>query len=209
MEMNIRPVICFSVASVLLLIVMANTTLAQQARSTSPDPKSEQRERQQREANLRTAEAVVALEKKDQQRIAAAVKQIKDDFKRIQILRNHMVRNLIANKPLDYKSISDETGEISACAGRLKTFLLPPVPQDKTNENNQKKDLDFNHEELKEALVRLCNLIAGFIDNPVLKNPGEKVDVELSTRAGSDLTTIIDLSGKIKKSAEKLKCHSC
>jgi len=200
--MNLRHLIYCGVSSLFLLIVPANAAQAQ--RTTSPDLRGEERERQQREASLRTAENVAAIEKRDQQRIDAAIKQVKEDFKRIQILRNQMVRNLLANKPFDYKLISDETGEISDRAVRLKTFLITPIHIDKSDEKSHKKDTELKTEEMKEALIQLCNLIAGFIDNPILKNPGEKIDVEQSTRAGSDLQTIIELSGNIKKSAEKL-----
>ena len=200
--MNLRHLIFCGVASVFSLIVIGNTAHAQ--RTTSPDLRGEQRERQQREASLRTAENVAAIEKRDQQRLDAAIKQVKEDFKHIQILRNQMVRDLLANKPFDYKHISDETGEISNRAVRLKTFLISPVHSEKSVEKNQKKDTELKDEEMKEALIQLCNIIAGFIDNPILKNLGEKIDVEQSTRAGSDLQTIIELSNHIKKSAERL-----
>jgi hypothetical protein len=199
--MNLRHLIYCGVAIVFLLIATADTAQAQ--RTTSPDLRGEQRERQQREASLRTAENVATLEKRAQQRIDAAIKQVKEDFKRIQILRNQMVRNLLANNPFDYKLISSETGEISERADRLKKFLIPPVPVDKSVEKNQ-QGTELKIEEMQEALVQLCNLIAVFIDNPILKNPGEKMDIEQSTRAGTDLQTIIELSSSIKKSADKL-----
>ena len=112
-----------------------------------------------------------------------------------------MVRNLLANKPLDYNLIAGETGEIHKRADRLKSYLMPPVPEQR--QRATKSQIEFNDDEMKDALVRLCNLIAGFIDNPVLKTP-DKVDVEQSAKAGGDLLMIIELSGNIKRSAERL-----
>jgi hypothetical protein len=162
-------------------------------------PREPDRERELREKTLRSAEMVVALEKRDEKRIEAAIKQVKEDFKRIQIVRNEMVRNLLADNPLDYKLIADETEEINERAARLRIFLMPPTGDDKARKNQ----VSYDQDQMKGALILLCNRIADFIDNPVLRNPGT-VDVEQSTKAGGDLLNIIELSGNIKRSAEKL-----
>lgn len=150
---------------------------------------------------LRTVETKAAIEKIDERRLEADIEKVKEDFKRIQIVRNEMVRNLLAKKPFDYNLISTETEEIRRRAERLKKFLMPPVSEgDKEEVKNQ---IEFDKAQIEEALVRLCNTIANFVDNPVLKTPG-RVDVEESTRAGGDLLSIIELSNNIKRSAEKL-----
>lgn len=186
---------------------MASSVLALQTPQPRGDrnAKREDREREMREKKLRSLEMGPALEKRDQQRIDAAIKQMKEDFRQIQIIRNEMVHNLLANKPLDYKLISDEAAEINKRADRLKVFLMPPDAEDK--EKHPKDQVEFNDDEMKGALVRLCNRIAIFIENPVLKSPGT-VDVEQSTKAGGDLLMIIELSGNIKRSAEKLNKSS-
>lgn len=195
--------VCSLVASACLLIVMANTIPARQSRAPEgpKDLKREQRDREVREANLRTIETRVAIDKRDQKRIEAAIEQVKQDFRQIQIIRNELVRTLLAEKPLDFKLISDRAGEINKRADRLKTYLMPPVSEVK--EKNQKDQTELNNEEIKGALVRLCNQIASFIENPVLKTPGIN-DVEQSAKAGNELVTIIQLSDNIKKSAEKI-----
>jgi hypothetical protein len=166
-----------------------------------PDLKRQQRDREQREAMLRTAETGVALDKMDKQRREAAIKQIQEDFKQIQIVRNSLVRDLLANKPLEYKVVYDKAADINKRADRLKLYLMPPLPDDE--EKVSKSQVEFGNDEMKDALVRLCNQIAIFIDNPALKNP-DTVDVEQSTKAGGELLSIIELSGNIKKSADKL-----
>ncbi|HJQ69232.1 MAG TPA: hypothetical protein VKA70_09680 [Blastocatellia bacterium] len=192
------------IAAAIALLASAETASAQR-RPENPDLKREQRNREIREANLRNAETKAALESIDQKRVAAAIEQVKEDFKQIQIVRNEMVRNLLANKPLDYHLIAHETGDIHKRSDRLRSYLMPPVTDE--NKDRTKSQIEFNGDEMKDALVRLCNLIAGFIDNPVLKTP-DKVDVEQSAKAGSDLLTIIELSGNIKRSADRLSKQS-
>jgi hypothetical protein len=166
-----------------------------------PNLKAATRQRELRETILRNAEAGAALEKRDEKRIEAAIEQVQQDFKQIQIVRNEMVRDLLANKPLDYKLISDRAGEIYKRTERLKTYLMPPVPDDK--EKNPKSHVEFNDGEMKGALVQLCNRIAIFIESPILKTPGVS-DVEQSAKAEGDLLSIIQLSNNIKRSAERL-----
>jgi hypothetical protein len=115
------------------------------------------------------------------------------------------VRIILAEKPFDYKLISDKAREINKRADRLKAFLIPVDPDDK--EKNQKNQGEFDNDEMKGALIQLCNQIESFVDNPVLKTP-DTVDVEQSTKAGGDLLSIIELSGTIKRSAERLNKSS-
>jgi cytochrome c556 len=194
---------CYLAATISALTVMANA--AQALQTPRPpgdrDARREDRQRELREKRLQTLDMRQVLEQRDQARIDAAIKQIKDDFKQIQIIRNEMVHNLVANKPLDYKLILNEAAEINKRADRLKTFLMPPDAEAK--DKDAKDHVEFTNDEMKGALVQLCNRIANFIENPVLKSPGT-VDVEQSTRAGGDLLVIIELSGNIKRSAEKL-----
>ena len=194
---------CYLAATISALIVTASTVQALQTPRPpgDRDARREDRQRELREKRLQTLDMRQVLEQRDQARIDAAIKQIKDDFKQIQIIRNEMVHNLVANKPLDYKLILNEAAEINKRADRLKTFLMPPDAE--ANNKDAKDHVEFTNDEMKGALVRLCNRIANFIENPVLKSPGT-VDVEQSTRAGGDLLVIIELSGNIKRSAEKL-----
>jgi len=194
---------CYLAATVSALIATASAVPALQTPRPPGDrnAKREDRQKEMREKGLQTLDMRQVLEQRDQARIDAAIKQIKDDFKEIQIIRNEMVHNLVANKPLDYKLISNEAAEINKRADRLKTFLMPPDAELK--DKDPKAHVEFTNDEMKGALVQLCNRIVSFIENPVLKSPGT-VDVEQSARAGGDLLVIIELSGNIKRSAERL-----
>lgn len=196
-------------ATVSLTVAMANAAPLKQSGPVAPppikDPKADMRERQNRETGLRSAEVGVAIEKRDEKQIEAAIEQMKQDFKRLQMIRNEMARNILSNKPFDYKRVSDETEEVNKRASRLKSHLMPPAPESK--DKAPKSQVEYDNEQMKGAMVRLCNLIDSFVENPILKTPGV-TNVEQSTKAGSDLMSIIELSGNLKRSAEKLNKSS-
>lgn len=187
------------------LSLMASAVLAQAPPGIGRPPGATAKERtqdmQSRELGLRNNERDANQVQVNRQRLQAAIELVKQDFKRIQVTRNKIVDNLVANKPMDYRLISEQAEEINKRAHQLKTFLMPPAPDEKVKE--EKMEVEYNPDEMKGALVKLCNTIFNFTENPVLKTP-DVVDVQQSTRAGRDLLAIIELSGNIKRSAEKL-----
>jgi len=77
-------------AAVFLLLLTTGSVRAQQPGQAAPpikDPKFETLERQNREATLRSAELGAAAAKTDQRRIQASIEQIKEDFRRLQVIR--------------------------------------------------------------------------------------------------------------------------
>ncbi|HYP26093.1 MAG TPA: hypothetical protein VE262_05180 [Blastocatellia bacterium] len=196
-----RVVYCLTMSAFFLALAAGEAAGQRPVQPSNPDPKRGMRDRERREAMLRKSETAAEVEKRDQKRIAEAVEKVREDFKQIQIVRNGIVRKLIANQPLDYKVIAEESAEIHKRADRMKTYMLPPVPDDQ--DKSYKSQIEFDKDEMKDALVRLCNMIAVFVDNPAFKAPGT-TDVEQSTKAGGELLSIIELSSNIKRSAEKL-----
>lgn len=199
-------------AAVSLSILLAVAVSPQQSPGSSapangaPSPKGESRDRELREAELRKGLAEADMEQARQRRLLAAIEQVKQDFRRIQIIRNEMVDDLVAKKPLDYKRISEQAGEVNKRALRLKTYLIQSMPEEKGEgkEKEQKKPSEFNGDEMKGALVKLCNLIFSFTENPALKNPGT-ADAQQSIKAGGDLLDIVELSADLQRSAERLR----
>ena len=53
---------------------------------------------------------------------------MKQDFARIQVLRNDIARNLVARKPLDYDLVAEQTAEINKRANGLNVYMMAPVP---------------------------------------------------------------------------------
>lgn len=194
------------------LPLAANSARAQQTTPGGPpppgnrDPFGEARERQQREAQLRSAEMVGAARTTDRRASEAAAEQLREDFRNIQILRNKLVRHLQSGKPLDYKFIAGETAEINKRAGRLKTHLLRAAPEEGKTEREKKEQepqAELGESEVSNALVKMCKRIDSFTESPVFKVP-DVIDLKESDKAGRDLRDIIQLSAGIRKAAEKL-----
>jgi uncharacterized protein with LGFP repeats len=183
---------------------------AQQTLPSAPvvkDPKSQTRERQDREATLRSAEVGAGLDKAKEHRVEVDIEQIKQDYRRIQILRNEVAHIALANQPLDYKVIAEKAEAVGKSADRLKARLMPKAAESKPAEAKpaaQKNQPEFNQAEIKSALVRLCKLIDHFVENPALKNP-DVTSAQHAAQADNDLLSIIELSGNVRRSAEKLK----
>ena len=136
----------------------------------------------------------------DPKRLKAAMDQIEEDFRRILTLHNELGKAAAATDSLDYGFVSDATGEIKKRASRLRTTLAldkaedsNPVPQNRRR---------FGDPEIRDALFELCKEIESFVKNPVIEAPGT-VDLQQTARARRDLESIIDLSSRIKKTAEK------
>lgn len=165
------------------------------------NPKGDTDAQTNREAKLRSAEIGATAEEVNKQRLLAGIEQTKQDFKRIQVVRNDMVDDIVAKKPFDFKQVSERADEVNKRAVRLKSYLMPPTPEGE--KKPEEKEVSYTEEELKGALVKLCNSIYSFTGNEMFKNPGT-LDAQKSMKAGADLISIIELSGNIKRSADKL-----
>src|SRR3989440_13016600 len=170
------------------------------------NPNLDDRARQVDEGRLRSAEADAGTDEKNQKLVQAAIVNMKEDFTRIQVLRNDIARNLIAHKPLDYSLVAEQTMEINKRASRLNVYMRAHVPEAE-KENNLP---ELKSEEMIGALVRLCKLIDSFTENPALKNAAtvDSKDIAKSkedkANADRDLLAIIKLSTSIQKKSGSL-----
>ena len=139
-----------------------------------------------RAANLRYVQAVIA--------------QVKQDFEKIQIARNEIVRTI--GKGLDYRFVAEVTGEIKKRASRLEENLALPEPEE--NKNHVVNQVELNEAQIRVALQMLCDRIESFVKSPIFDTPGV-LDVQHSSKASSDLDSILKLSANVRKSAERLK----
>lgn len=201
-------------AAALLSFAAAGATQAQRTGGAGmgpppdgPSVRREALERQDREAKLRSAEMLRPSGANNRLGVEAAVEQIKQDFTRIQILRNGIVRHISTDGPLDYKFVADEAAEINKRANRLKAYLVPQAVEaaaaDEKEQKKQQPQVEFDGGQMRGALVTLCKRIESFVENPLFKFTGV-VDVEQSAKAGGDLRSIIQLSADLKRSAERL-----
>jgi len=170
------------------------------------NPRREDLIRQTNQAKLRSAEMEADAESENRKHIQAAIANMKQDFARIQVLRNDIARNLVAHKPLDYSVITEQTGEINKRAQRLNVYMLAHAPEEK----EERKLLELKSEEMIDALVRLCKLIDSFTENPALKNAAtiEAKEIEKAkedkAKADRDLLAIVNLSESIRKKSDSL-----
>jgi hypothetical protein len=170
------------------------------------NPNIDARQRQIDESRLRSAEMGVSEDEANQKRLQAAIVNMKEDFRRIQVVRNDIARNLLASKPLDYKLLSEQSAEINRRASRLNVYMRARAPEDKQNNSAEVKS-----EEMIDALVRLCKLIDSFTENPALKNAAtlEAKEIEKAkedkAKADGDLLAIMKLSESIQKKSDSLK----
>ncbi|HEV3471381.1 MAG TPA: hypothetical protein VG148_18795 [Pyrinomonadaceae bacterium] len=197
--------VCFAAAASLFVLAAAPARAQQQMPPGPPpdgarDPFAEMRERQRREAQLRSAE-MLGTAKPSTREAEAAAAQMREDFRRIQILRNNVARHVLSGKPLDYKFITGEAEEINKRAGRLKANLVRGVNAGEKKE--PEKPAEIEDDRLKDALVTICLRIDSFTENPVFKTP-DVVDVEQTAKAGRDLRDIIRLSDAVRKAADRL-----
>ena len=201
-------------AAAIVSLCMIGTTMGQgkPAGAGLPpnnNPNLDDRARQVDEGRLRSAEAEAGTEQKNQKLVQAAIVNMKEDFARIQVLRNEIARNLVAQKPLDYSLLSVQTAEINKRASRLNLYLQARVPESEKENNSA----ELKSEEMIGALVRLCKLIDSFTENPALKNAAtvdskEVVKAKLNkANADRDLLTIIKLSSSIQKRSDSLKLN--
>ena len=190
--------------ALILLLICAAPMFAQTNSSGAPPPVSSRvntdRVRQQdmsrREWQLRNFGTEPGAPKDDRQ-LKALMAQTEEDFTRILTLHNEFARALSSKKDLDYQFISEATAEIKKRASRVQHSLGLRLFEDDAPVKEKSEP------EMKDSLVKLCNEIRSFVTNPVIENPNT-VDATQLTRARRDLESLIQLSGLIKKDAEKL-----
>jgi len=133
--------------------------------------------------------------------LRAIVQQAKQDFERIQIVNDDIMRAVSANTGFNYKNLAEQTGEIKKRAKRFKENINLPPP-DETQPSVKKLD-QISSEEMRAALILLGEQVVSFATNPLFQMPN-LMDVKLGAKASRDLDAMIELSGVIRKNAERL-----
>ena len=157
----------------------------------------------ERERNLRDREMQVTLMEKGAKAPAKRepqllLKEINEDFARLQVVNNEIKLKASANAVLDFKYVSDAAAEIKKRSSRLRTNLV--FPESVRADKREKTPPD---EGLKFQLETLDRLIRSFVTNPVFTD-AKVINAELAAKARGDLEEIIDLSDIVKKHAAKL-----
>jgi hypothetical protein len=174
------------------------------AQSAGPPPvnkvnteRMRQQEMSRREYDLRNF-GNESTAPKDKRQVEALMAQTEEDFNRILTLHNEIARALTSKNDLNYQFVSDATAEINKRASRVQHSLALGVSDEEASKLEKSKD-----EPIKDSLIKLCNQIRSFVTNPSIENPNT-INVEQMKKARLDLESLIQLSGRIKKDADKL-----
>jgi len=199
------------VAAAIYLFALIETSFASTQGPTIPpgppnlgdrDPSAAMRANIHRESALRSLDRVrTAHSTADPREIDAIVAQIKQDFARIQVLRNELVRDLTAKSAIDFGHIAEQSAEINKRAHRLKYYLVPQPSAPSSTKVRRLPEVDETV--MTPALVKLCNTIHTFVENPAMDLEAT-VDAEQAVLASHDLETIIDLSEAIRRCAGRV-----
>ena len=190
--------------ALILLLFFVAPVLSQSSPPGGPPPieqrmnadRMRQQDMSRREYQLRNFGHDIVTPK-DERQIKAMMAQTEEDFTRILTLHNEIARALDSKKDLDYHFVSEAAAEIKKRASRVQsTLVLHPTADDAP----VKLQPDA---EIKDSLIKLCKEIRSFVTNPIIENPNT-VDAAQLPRARHDLESLIQLSGLIKKDAEKL-----
>ena len=127
--------------------------------------------------------------------------QINEDFKRIQVIHNEMVRMIQPGKSLDYDRLMELTADIKKRSTRLKANL--GLPESEKSDPTHEEGSPLDDSCVKKSLIALHDTVVKFVSNPIFKNLGV-VEANLFSQASDDLRDIIWFSDRIKKTAETL-----
>ena len=167
-------------------------------RSVNTERRRQQAE-SQREWQLRNF-GIEPDKPKDKRKVEALMAQAEEDFNRVLTLHNEIARALTSNKTLDYQFVSEATAEIKKRASRIQSSLALGLSEEETL--NLEKSTVVKEVPIKDNLIKLCHQIRSFFTNPSIENPNT-INLEQMTKARRDLEILIQLSGRIKKEADK------
>ena len=127
--------------------------------------------------------------------------QINEDFERIQVLHNDIVRMLQPDKELNYNRLAELTDDMKKRTVRLRANLALPEREKTEAQPIHAEAVDEKH--MKDTIGALHDLVVSFVANPIFKNLGV-LDAKTIDSASENLDGIIDVSDEIKREAKIL-----
>ena len=194
------------VAAIYISALALSATTSQAQRGGSAERVMRERNAELlREMEIKRREGAINAPRAETPPIAARCERCKEDFRRLQLTNNEMMRTIFSDKlsdSIDYQHVSKATTEIKKRASRLKSELHLPEPE-RAEERPEIKGIS-NDAQLKASLLVLDKLIIGFVTNPIFRSLGT-LDTRQGIKVRQDLVRIIELSQSIKLSAEKME----
>lgn len=200
-SVSCRKLAAMSFGFTAMFLLMRASVVAQDGLPAGPrvDPAAARiREEQQREMQLRNMGGHGPT---DERTVRAAAKQLGEDFKRIQIIRNDVAGAVVSGATLDFNRVAEQTSEVRKRALRMQTYLGLRPPE--VGGGGKTAQTEYDEKQMRDALAKLCHRIDSFVSNPRFKSPSV-VDVKGTESASRDIQEIISLSANIKSSAESL-----
>ncbi len=132
---------------------------------------------------------------------ALAAAQIREDFRRIQLLNNSL-RARPSGAPGSEQAVSKTAAEIRKRSRRLKANLA--LPREAAGVARPGETSSAGGAPLPELLAELDGHVRSFVTNPMFGDM-QSVDARLAELAERELEAIIELSGQIARSAATRK----
>lgn len=188
-------------SAVLLCALLTVLASAATARSQGyPGPAARERNRAMDEYD-RTLNRMKNDARAASERRRSLFPQINEDFQRIQVIHNEIVRMLQPDKGLKYDRLADLTADMKKRGERLRQNLALLEPEKNERQSAHPEAIDEAH--IKKTIADLHDLVVNFVANPIFKNLGV-VDAKVVDAASASLDGIIDLSDEIKREAKLL-----
>jgi len=197
---NWRKIAERSTVLVCVLLPVFATAVVTRSQTHYPGPEARENNRSMDEYD-RTLNRMKNDAKAASERRRNLFPQINEDFQRIQVIHNEIVRMLQPDKGLNLDRLMDLTGDMKKRGARLRENLALPEPNKTEAERTQVEVIDEAH--LKKSIANLHDVVVSFVANPIFKNLGV-VDAKIVDTATKDLDNLINLSDEIKKEAKTL-----
>lgn len=191
---------CTTVLFSLILVGAADVVKSQPRTPVSPTQTVSERNRAMDDYD-RTLNRMKNDAKAANERRRSLFPQINEDFQRIQVIHNEIVRMLQPEKNLNYDRLAELTDDLKKRSARLRENLCLPDPEKAEAKPAHSETIDESH--MKKNIVALHDLVVDFVANPIFKNLGV-VDAKMVDTATVNLNTLIDISDEIKREAKLL-----
>lgn len=191
---------CLIILSSLTLISVAEVVKSQPRSPTAPSPSIRERNRAMDDYD-RTLNRMKNDARAANERRRNLFPQINEDFQRIQVIHNEIVRMLQPDKNLNYDRLAELTDDMKKRSARLRENLSLPEPEKAELKPAHSEAIDESH--MKKNIVALHDLVVNFVANPIFKNLGV-VDATMIDEATDSLNNLIDISDEIKREAKVL-----
>lgn len=127
--------------------------------------------------------------------------QINEDFQRLQVIHNEIVRMIQPDKSLDYDRLSELTGDMKKHGTRLRDNLALPPPEKTEAQDVPAETIDETH--IKKTIADMHDLVVSFVGSPLFTNL-RVVDAKVIDSASQNLDSLIRISDELKREAKIL-----